>query len=148
MTRQMINLRTPFGRFNYRIVGVAMRGEEEQDQCEVLLHRAVTDDFWALPGGRAELLEPADATLRREMREELGVELRELREAGRIEVSGHGKRTVLVCFLARVDVRAPLRLAHAEIAAARWAQPEAPPRPLGADAGAVLALLERPVEPE
>ena len=64
--RQMIRLQAATGSFNYRIVGVAVRGDE------VLLHRAVTDDFWALPGGRAELLEPAEATLRREMREELG----------------------------------------------------------------------------
>lgn len=70
MTREMIRLQAATGSFYYRIVGVAVRGDE------VLLHRAVTDDFWALPGGRAELLEPAEATLRREMREELGVEVR------------------------------------------------------------------------
>ena len=70
MTRQMIRLQTATGSFHYRIVGVAVRGDE------VLLHRAVTDDFWALPGGRAELGEPAEATLRREMREEIGVEVR------------------------------------------------------------------------
>ena len=68
--RQMIRLQAAAGSFNYRIVGVAVRGDE------VLLHRAVTDDFWALPGGRAELLEPAETTLRREMREELGLEVR------------------------------------------------------------------------
>jgi ADP-ribose pyrophosphatase YjhB (NUDIX family) len=66
----MIRLQAATGSFNYRIVGVAVRGDE------VLLHRAVTDDFWALPGGRAELREPAEATLRREMREELDVEVR------------------------------------------------------------------------
>ena len=65
----MIRLQSATGSFNYRIVGVALRDDE------VLLHRAVTDDFWALPGGRAELLEPAETTLRREMREELGVEV-------------------------------------------------------------------------
>ena len=68
--REMIRLQVATGSFNYRIVGVAVRGDE------VLLHRAVTDDFWALPGGRAELREPAEATLRREMREELDVEVR------------------------------------------------------------------------
>ena len=70
MSRQMITLSADGGRFNYRIVGVAMR------EGEVLLHRAAQDDFWALPGGRGELLEPAETTLRREMREELGVEVR------------------------------------------------------------------------
>lgn len=57
-------------RFNYRVVGAAFDGDR------VLLHRAVWDDFWALPGGRAELLEPSSAVLKREMREELGVEVR------------------------------------------------------------------------
>ena len=68
--REMITFSGVSGRFSHRVVGVAVRGEE------VLLHRAVTDDFWALPGGRGELLEPAEATLRREMLEELGVEVR------------------------------------------------------------------------
>jgi ADP-ribose pyrophosphatase YjhB (NUDIX family) len=61
-------------RFTYRIVGVAM------DRGRVLLHRAETDGFWALPGGRGELLETAATTLRREMCEELGVEV----EVGRL----------------------------------------------------------------
>lgn len=61
-------------RFNCRIVGVAVHDER------VLLQRAEMDDFWALPGGRAELLEPAAATLRREMREELGIDV----EVGRL----------------------------------------------------------------
>jgi len=54
-------------RFNYRAVGVALHGGK------VLLHRAEKDPFWALPGGRVELLEAAGDTLRREMQEELGV---------------------------------------------------------------------------
>lgn len=54
-------------RFTCRIVGVAI------EDGRVLLHRAEDDDFWALPGGRGELLEPASATLRREMQEELGI---------------------------------------------------------------------------
>lgn len=56
-------------RFNCRVVGVAI------DQGRVLLHKAEDDDFWALPGGRAELLEQATATLRREMAEELQIEV-------------------------------------------------------------------------
>ena len=57
-------------RFNYRVVGIALDGDR------VLLHRWEKDDFWALPGGRGELLEPAEETLAREMREELGVDIR------------------------------------------------------------------------
>jgi len=57
-------------RFNYRAVGAALHAGR------VLLHRAEHDPFWALPGGRVEMLETASDTLVREMREELNVEVR------------------------------------------------------------------------
>jgi ADP-ribose pyrophosphatase YjhB (NUDIX family) len=55
--------------FNYRVVGVALHEDR------VLLQTTPDVDFWFLPGGRAELLEPATEALKREMREELGVEV-------------------------------------------------------------------------
>lgn len=54
-------------RFTYRVTGICIH------DGHVLLHRAETDDFWALPGGRCEMGESSDVTLRREMQEELGV---------------------------------------------------------------------------
>lgn len=65
----MISYKEGNKRFNYRVVGVCIY------DGHVLLHRAVADDFWALPGGRAELLEYSPETLRREMIEELDVEV-------------------------------------------------------------------------
>ena len=53
-------------RFKYRIVGVALR------DGKVLLHRRDQDALWFLPGGRPQLMESSEETLRREMREELG----------------------------------------------------------------------------
>lgn len=69
-SRAMITLDIGDARFSFRTVGVAIHDDR------VLLHRAEWDDFWALPGGRVELGEPASESLRREMREELGVEVR------------------------------------------------------------------------
>jgi ADP-ribose pyrophosphatase YjhB (NUDIX family) len=60
-------------RFNYRIVGVAIH------DGRVLLHRAGEETLWTLPGGRAEMGEAAEDTIRREMREELGTEVDVLR---------------------------------------------------------------------
>lgn len=56
-------------RFNYRIVGVAIH------DGRILVHRSENDDFWALPGGRGEFMERACDTLRREMQEEVGVDV-------------------------------------------------------------------------
>ena len=63
----MIILDTPSGRFTYRVAGIAIV------DGHVLLHKAVGQDYWILPGGRAELMEQASATLRREMLEEAGL---------------------------------------------------------------------------
>ena len=56
-------------RFTNRIIGVAI------DRGRVLLHRTDDMTFWALPGGRAELMEASPDTLVREMQEEIGVEV-------------------------------------------------------------------------
>jgi len=60
-------------RFNYRIVGVAIH------DGMVLLHRAASEPFWTLPGGRAEMGEAAEQTIRREMQEELSTDVEVLR---------------------------------------------------------------------
>jgi ADP-ribose pyrophosphatase YjhB (NUDIX family) len=69
----MISLETAAGSFTVRAVGVAIHDEQ------VLLHRAVHDTWWSLPGGRVELHESSADALVREMREELGVEVELLR---------------------------------------------------------------------
>jgi len=61
----MIPFDTHQGRFQIRAAAVI------EHQGAVLLHRAVHDDFWALPGGRVELGEHASATIVRELQEEL-----------------------------------------------------------------------------
>lgn len=55
-------------RFNFKVSGVALHNGR------VLLTTDEHIDYWYLPGGRVELLEVTDDTLRREMKEELGLE--------------------------------------------------------------------------
>lgn len=52
--------------FNYRTCGVISDGKR------ILLHRREDDDFWALVGGRVQMLESSDCAIKREIREELG----------------------------------------------------------------------------
>ncbi len=59
--------------FSYRVVGVAVYDNK------VLIHRSIIDDFWSLPGGRCEFLELSKDALIREMKEELGVEIKIIR---------------------------------------------------------------------
>lgn len=56
-------------RFTYRVAGVAIR------DGKVLVQQPVEGGYCFLPGGRAELQEPARETLRREMQEELHVDV-------------------------------------------------------------------------
>ncbi|MDX3929145.1 MAG: NUDIX hydrolase [Shinella sp.] len=67
--RKMIKIDARPRRFNYRIAGLGFR------DGHVLVHRATHEAFWSFPGGRAEIGETSAETLRREMVEELGVEV-------------------------------------------------------------------------
>jgi ADP-ribose pyrophosphatase YjhB (NUDIX family) len=54
-------------KFNFRVVGVLIKNGR------LLVHRSSKDDFYALPGGRAEMLEHTESTIIREMEEELQI---------------------------------------------------------------------------
>lgn len=51
--------------FNYRVAAVWI------ENGHVLLHKQTKESYWALPGGRAEMLEDSKSCLVREMAEEL-----------------------------------------------------------------------------
>lgn len=65
----MITYRKDDSCFNFRIAGVAIH------EGRLLIHRYEGFDFWALPGGRAELHENSLETIQREMQEELNEEI-------------------------------------------------------------------------
>jgi 8-oxo-dGTP pyrophosphatase MutT (NUDIX family) len=64
----MISFDTSGGHFNYRTAAVVVH------DGHVLICREVNGDFWFLPGGRCEMMETSHEAVRREVREELGVE--------------------------------------------------------------------------
>ncbi len=113
------------------------------DRVLFVRHTYGRRDLWELPGGGLRRGEAPASAARREMREELGVDLGDLREVGTVEVSGDHKHTRLVCFEADAG-GAPLRLSAAELAEARWASPGVPPQPLSRDAATLLRLVDVP----
>ena len=58
------------GLFNFRVAGVAL------SNGKLLLHKTPSDNFWSLPGGRADMFEVTSQTLVREMMEETGLHIR------------------------------------------------------------------------
>jgi ADP-ribose pyrophosphatase YjhB (NUDIX family) len=64
--RPLITFKPDDIRFTYRVGGILIQREH------VLCQSASEEGFWFLPGGRAEVGEPARVTLLRETREELG----------------------------------------------------------------------------
>lgn len=56
--------------FNYRVAGIWI------ENGHVLLHRAVNESNWSLPGGRVGIAEDSKSSLKREFREELGNDVR------------------------------------------------------------------------
>ncbi|MCQ1856040.1 NUDIX hydrolase, partial [Neorhizobium galegae] len=70
MARTRIRIKTKSKRiFQMRIAGLGFR------DGYVLVHRVVDEAFWTFPGGRAEIGETSEETLKREMVEEIGVEV-------------------------------------------------------------------------
>lgn len=68
----MIVLENNNGNFNFRVAGLIFSENREF----ILLQKSKNDKFWIIPGGRAEILEDSQETIKREILEELGVHIR------------------------------------------------------------------------
>lgn len=105
--RRMITFDEDSARFTVRIVGIAL------DRNRVLIHRTEDMNFWSLPGGRAELLEPSPETLRREMLEELDMDVTVERlvwiAENFFEYDGMSSHELGFYYLMRLPIDSPLR---------------------------------------
>ena len=74
-----ISFRLDGHRINLRVGGIFI------SEDRVLLNRLEKDDYWFLPGGRVITGESSDQAIRREIREELGIDCRIVRPVFLIE---------------------------------------------------------------
>jgi 8-oxo-dGTP diphosphatase len=97
---------------------------------------------WSLPGGKVDFLEPLAAAIRREIREEIGIEIALERLLLVAETIGlDGQHWVSPVYLAHLEAGEPRNCEpekHAEIA---WFALGAPPAPLSVAARNAFAAL-------
>ena len=84
------------------------------------------DRYWYIPGGASKKGEAPEAAVRREMKEEIGVDALAIeRKLGTYVSTLEGKRDTIDVFVVRVERIG--RLQRSEIAAAEWFAPDALP---------------------
>ena len=66
----MISFKEDNSKFNFRVGAIIL----SRDKRKVLLHTIKGYDFYLLPGGRVEMNEDSTSAIRRELKEELGLE--------------------------------------------------------------------------
>jgi 8-oxo-dGTP pyrophosphatase MutT (NUDIX family) len=100
----------------------------------LLVRHTYGDQRWDLPGGMVKRGEPPEATARREMGEELGVDASDWVVLGRMEGSMDHRRDTIHLFTAELTDDA-VTIDEGELHVAQWFEPgglPAPLRPLGA----------------
>jgi 8-oxo-dGTP pyrophosphatase MutT (NUDIX family) len=96
---------------------------------------------WELPGGGSRRGEEAVETMRRELREELGVDVADAVALGTDHGQGRAEHTRVSYFTAELPNR-NVRRDPVEIAEVAWFDPASPPRPLGWHAAKALARYD------
>jgi 8-oxo-dGTP pyrophosphatase MutT (NUDIX family) len=112
----------------------------EQDGCVLLVRHTYGDRRrWELPGGGVHRGEDVAEGARREVREELGIDVDDLRHVGSRVLTAFGSTFCVHYFHAELASRT-LQRDRGELAAVEWFSPRALPRPLGLSVAEAVAL--------
>ena len=99
---------------------------------------------WSLPGGKVDFLERVEDAIRREIREEIGVEIALDRPLVLVEMLGvDGQHWVSPVYLARLASGEPENREPDKLAAIAWFPLDTPPQPLAQAAREAIAAIGR-----
>jgi 8-oxo-dGTP diphosphatase len=118
---------------------VLMRGGEV-----LLVRHTYGDRRWSLPGGLMRRSEAPEVTARREMREELGLDISAWRDLGHIRFTGTERARHVVACLAATAPDEELKLNAAEIGEMAWFPRDALPEDILDMTDAIVARAFRP----
>ena len=103
-----------------RVVAAVIRSADENGQIEIFATQRGQGDYkgwWEFPGGKVEAEETPEEALRREIREELKVEITVEEYLTTVEYDYPAFHLVMDCFWCRIIEGEPVLLEHE---AARW----------------------------
>ena len=97
--------------------------------------------FWNLPGGKVNFGERASEAARREIAEELGVEIALTNALGFVEMIAEGQHWISPIYAAEIVAGEPVNAEPEKHEAIMWADPDRPPSPLALAARTAIAKL-------
>ncbi|MEK7063080.1 MAG: NUDIX domain-containing protein [Patescibacteria group bacterium] len=129
LQRMRIYMQTPFLRLYWRIVQPHTHGVKvliEHEGQFLFIRHTYQPNFWSLPGGAVERGETEEQAVRREVHEEIGVELGALIRLGEIESNLEGKHDHVSVYRAQLRSGEP-QCDRVEVAELRWFPVDTPP---------------------